>query len=88
MFPDPTMRMDGQTGYNNAIFRNESPRLSSEIILEAEHHAIARWGPNRMYTYIDPAKIKSANPGYCFKVAGWRFLRLSAEGKHLLVKYD
>lgn len=87
MFPDPTMRMDGQTGYNNAIFRNESTRLSSDIILEAEQHAIARWGPNRMYTYIDPTKIKSANPGYCFKVAGWRFLRLSAEGKHLLVKY-
>lgn len=88
MFPDATMRMDGQTGYNNAIFRNESTRLSSDIILEAEQHAIARWGPNRMYTYIDPTKVRSANPGYCFKVAGWRFLRLSAEGKHLLVKYD
>jgi hypothetical protein len=37
---------------------------------------------------LTPSKIKSANPGYCFKVAGWRFLRLSAEGKHLLVKYD
>ncbi len=31
MFPDPTVRMDGQTGYNNAIFRNESARLSSDI---------------------------------------------------------
>lgn len=88
MFPDATMRMDGQTGFNCAIFRNESPRRSSEIILEAEEHAIARWGPNRMYTYVDPTKVRSANPGYCFKVAGWRFLRLSASGQHLLVKDD
>ncbi len=93
MFPDPTMRMDGQTGYNNAIFRNESARRSSEIILEAERAAVAKWGPNRAYTYIDPTKINSVNPGYCFKVAGWRNVRhadgsihLSADGKHLLEK--
>lgn len=93
MFPDPTMRMDGQTGYNNAIFRNESARQSSDIILEAEWHAVAKWGPNRAYTYIDPAKIRSSNPGYCFKQAGWRNVRrpdgtlhLSASGQHLLEK--
>jgi hypothetical protein len=86
MFPDPTMRMDGQTGYNCAIFRNESARRSSEIILEAEGMAFSKWGPDRMYTYIDPAKIKSRNPGYCFKVAGWRFVRVTPSGKHLLVK--
>ena len=45
MFPDPTMRMDVQTGYNCAIFRNGSARRSSEIILECEAIAIARWGP-------------------------------------------
>jgi hypothetical protein len=86
MYPDPSMRMDGQEGYNNAIFRNESDRKSSEIILEAEWHAIKKWGPNRAYTYIDPDKVKSRNPGYCFKCAGWRFVRLSAGGKHLLEK--
>jgi len=88
MWPDPAMRMDGQVGYNNAIFRNESARLSSDIILEAEALAFAKWGPNRLYTYIDPTKVSSPNPGYCFKVAGWRFVRLSADGKHLLVKHD
>lgn len=86
MFPDPAMRMDGQTGYNNALFRNESTRRSSEIILEAERHAVAKWGPNRAYTYIDASKIASVNPGYCFKCAGWRYVRLSADGKHLLEK--
>ena len=86
MFPDPAMRMDGQVGYNNAIFRNESARQSSEIILEAERHAVAKWGPNRAYTYIDPSKVRSVNPGYCFKVAGWTRIGYSVDGKHLLAK--
>ena len=86
MWPDPAMRMDGQIGYNNAIFRNESSRRSSDIILEAEQRAFEEWGPNRVYTYIDPGKVRSANPGYCFKVAGWSFVRVSAGGKHLLAK--
>ncbi len=86
MFPDPVMRMDGQTGYNCAIFRNESTRSSSDIILEAERWAVEKWGPDRMYTYVMPSKIKSVNPGYCYKIAGWKFERLSASGQHLLVK--
>lgn len=80
------LRMDGQTGYNCAIFRNESKRRSSEIILEAESKATEKWGPNRFYTYVDPSKIRSINPGYCFKVAGYKFLRKSSRGLHLLSK--
>jgi len=88
MFPDPTMRMDKQIGYNNAIFRNESSRLSSEIILEAERLAFAKWGPNRLYTYIDASKVKSVNPGYCFLKAGWVKRGLSKGGKILMTKYE
>jgi len=44
------------------------------------------WGPDRLFTYVDPSKILSANPGYCFKRAGWRFVRRMADGKHLLEK--
>ena len=88
MFPDPSIRMDGQTGYNCAIFRNESSRRSSDIILEAEQFAIARWGPGRMYTYIDPAKVRSTNPGYCYLKAGWHSHGYSKGGKRLMVKYD
>lgn len=86
MFPDPAMRMDEQTGYNCAIFRNESGRRSSEIILEAEALAFEKWGPDRLYTYVHPAKIASVNPGYCFKCAGWHYERPSKSGQHLLVK--
>jgi hypothetical protein len=86
MFPDPAMRMDGQTGYNCAIFRNESDRKSSEIILEAEQFAVARWGPGRAYTFIDSLKIRSTNPGCCYKKAGWKFVGMTKGGKHILEK--
>jgi hypothetical protein len=87
MFPDADKRMDGQIGYNCAIFRNESSRRSSDVILECEQIAFDRWGPNRVYTYVNPRKIASANPGYCFKAAGWRKCGESKSGQHLLEKY-
>ena len=65
-------RRDKQTGFNCSLFRNESARLSSEIILEAEQLAVEKWGAGRAFTFIDSKKIQSANPGYCFKVAGWK----------------
>jgi hypothetical protein len=86
-FPKDGMRWDGQNGFNCVLFRNESSRLSSEIILEAETLAVEKWGPNRFYTYVDPREITSNNPGYCFKLAGWKFARVSKVFKrHLLVK--
>jgi hypothetical protein len=63
---------DGQQGVNCAIFRNEGKFLSSELILEAEQLAWSRWPGERLYTYVAPSKIKSVNPGFCFKKAGWR----------------
>jgi hypothetical protein len=88
MYPDPAMRMDRQRGYNCAIFHNESGRKASEIILEAEAAAITKWGPNRMYTYIDPNKTATITAlrdyrklgirrgerivGFCYRKAGWK----------------
>lgn len=86
MFPDPAKRNDGQVGYNCAIFRNESSRRSSEIILEAERWAVEKWGPGRAYTFIDAKKIRSTNPGCCYKKAGWRFAGKTKSGKHILEK--
>ncbi len=80
-------RDDGQIGYNCSIFRNESGRLSSAIILEAERKVIAEWGENRGFTYINPSEIKNQkNPGYCFKCAGWKFVKKIKSGLHLLEK--
>jgi hypothetical protein len=86
MWPQDDMRMDNQTGYNCAIFRNESRRRSSEIIAEAVDAAFAKWGPNRVYTYVDGRKIKSSNPGFCFQKAGWNKAGHSKSGLTLLVK--
>jgi hypothetical protein len=93
LWGDETLRMDGQTGYNCAIFRNESPRRSSDVILECEAIAVSRWGKNRLFTYVNPLKIASVNPGYCFKMAGWQNvrdslgeIRVSKTGQHLLEK--
>ena len=63
---------DGQQGINCAVFRNESDVLSSTLILDAEEAVWTRWPKQRLFTYVNPKKIASTNPGYCFKLAGWR----------------
>lgn len=63
---------DGQQGVNCAAFRNESRILSSTLILEAMSLAWERWPGERFYTYVNPRKVRSTNPGYCFQRAGWR----------------
>lgn len=63
---------DGQQGVNCAAFRNESERLSSELIFEACEIAWQRWPGERLFTYVNPRRIRSSNPGYCFLMAGFR----------------
>ena len=62
---------DGQQGVNCAVFRNEGPLLSSDLIRAAMELAWARWPGERFYTYVNPRRVRSANPGYCFLRAGW-----------------
>jgi hypothetical protein len=62
---------DGQEGVNCAVFRNESHHLSSDLIRSAMAIAWSRWPGQRLYTYVNPSKIRSTNPGACFKAAGW-----------------
>jgi hypothetical protein len=82
----PEKRADKQDGYYCSIFRNEGQRRSSEVILECEAIARDRCGIGRMFTYIAASKVRSINPGYCFKCAGWKREGYSLEGLHLLVK--
>lgn len=76
----------GQSGVNCAVFHNASDRLSSELILEAEQLAWQRWPGERFYTYVNPHKVKSVNPGYCFKRAGWSCCGKSSKGLVILEK--
>ena len=74
-------RYDHQLGVNCFVYRNEGSILSSELILEAEELAWQRWPGKRLFTYVWDAKVKSANPGYCFKKAGWRHCGRNADGR-------
>lgn len=79
--------MDNQTGVNCAIFRNESQVLSSQLILEAEQLARLRWpDESRFYTYVAAGKVRSTNPGYCFKRAGWRVVGVTKHRKLLILE--
>jgi hypothetical protein len=86
-------RKDCQVGVECTIFRNESPHLSSAMILEAEVVARRQWPNDRLFTFVDPSAIAGSNPGYCFKMAGWKYCRdphgnpaRSANGKLILEK--
>lgn len=64
-------RYDKQVGVNCTIFRNEGCVQSSTLIMEADELAWGRWPGERLFTYVYDEKVKSVNPGYCFKKAGW-----------------
>jgi hypothetical protein len=63
---------EGQAGVNCAVFRNEGPTLSSDLIGQACEIAWRRWPGERLYTFVNPRRVRSTNPGYCFIRNGWR----------------
>lgn len=77
---------DGQQGINCAIFRNESKILSSELLKQAEAIAKIKWPNERFFTYVNPRKIKSVNPGYCFKVNGWVTIGITKARKLIILE--
>lgn len=64
--------LDRQEGVSCAVFHNEGPHRSSDLILQAEEYAWKRWPGERLYTYVNPRRVRSPNPGYCFLAAGWQ----------------
>lgn len=90
--PHPTSgikAMNGLDGWTCTIFRNEGKEISSELILAAEdflHQSGLSIGPDGLITYVFDSKIRSANPGYCFKLAGWRKTGRSADKKKTLLQ--
>lgn len=75
----------GQKGVNCSVFRNESEEhLSSDLIKEAVRIAWERWPGERLYTYVNAKQIRSTNPGYCYKKAGWKFCGITKKRKYLI----
>ncbi len=83
-----TFRADGQRGVSCAVFRNEGPCRSSELIRAAMLWAWCRWPGERLFTMVDPKKVRSSNPGYCFIVAGWRKCGTSKAGQLIFEAYE
>ncbi len=77
---------DGQQGVNCAIFRNEGAGTASVLIREADALADKRWPGERHFTYVNPRKVASRNPGYCFKQAGWRRCGITKWNKLLILE--
>ena len=78
---------DGQRGVNCAVFRNEGAGLSSDLIRSAMSKAWKRWPRQRFFTYVDPRKVQSPNPGYCFKCAGWKVCGVTKKRQLLILEY-
>jgi hypothetical protein len=80
--------MNKLDGWTCTIFRNEGACLSSDLILAAERALQERYdiGPDGMLTYVWDARIRSVNPGYCFKRAGWKAIGRSADNKKTLLQ--
>lgn len=60
------------------LFRNLGRELSSELIRSALSETYRQWAirygelpAERLRTEIGIGQIKSSNPGYCYKRAGW-----------------
>jgi hypothetical protein len=60
------------------LFRNLGDELTSTLIRSATDRTYACWIERygelpevRLRTEIDVKKVKSTNPGYCYKCAGW-----------------
>jgi hypothetical protein len=79
-------RRDGQVGVNCAVFRREEgcPVLASELVGQACGLAWQRWPGERLFTFVDPSKVRSTNPGYCFLRAGFRRCGVSSKGLVIL----
>jgi hypothetical protein len=72
---------------NCAVFRNEgsSEGRSSDLIRAAVQIARERWGHERLYTYVNPGKVRrKRDPGRCFLRAGFRRCGVTKSGLLIL----
>lgn len=84
----PHFRADQWEGaWINTLFRNEGSFVSSALIRSAVSHTRAHFGETPdlgMVTFIDPSKVQSTNPGYCYLVAGFRHAGWTPKGLRVL----
>ncbi len=75
-------RLDHQKGIMCTFFRNEGEYLSSDLVREADEIAWRRWPDHpRHFTYVWDEKVRSVNPGFCYKQAGWKTCGRNKDGR-------
>jgi hypothetical protein len=64
--------------FRNMLFRNLGAQLSSVLIRSALAATYVEWSkrygappPERLRTEVDTKRVRSSNPGCCYKLAGW-----------------
>ena len=64
--------------WRNNVFRNLGAGLSSDLIRSALARTYEEWARRydalpdlRLRTEIDTRRVRSLNPGYCYRMAGW-----------------
>lgn len=75
-----------QDGVECSVFRSEIPvrGLASELVRQADAVADFAWPGQRHYTKVNPAGVRSANPGFCFIAAGWNRCGITKGGLLIL----
>jgi hypothetical protein len=84
------IRDDDYDAWECTIFRNESKYLSSELIRQAIDITYKTWGEppkDGFITHIDSNKIQSRNPGYCFKLVGFKQIGKTKVNKLVILQY-
>lgn len=84
------IRDDNLDCWEITLFRNESNELSSKLINEAIKTVLNEWGKppkEGIITFVDQHKIKSKNPGYCFKVCGFKQIGLTKINNLVILQY-
>lgn len=74
-------------GIHCTIFRNESKILSSLLIKEAVNLSKEFFGDLPIYTFIDPSKIRSTNPGCCFFKSGFKKFGFTKKKNLIILKH-
>jgi hypothetical protein len=77
--------------WENTLFRNEGPILSSELLLEATSHLFynvigAEVPPDGLISFVSKSKVRSTNPGFCYFKAGWSLLHENEKYRILQLK--
>ena len=75
-WPAAHLVLDGLDALRCTVFRREGRRRTRASVLIAEAMALSEnvFGPapDGWVTYVEPQKIRSSDPGYCFKMAGYQ----------------